>query len=109
MRISYTIYKHSVLATIVAVISSVLIAVGIVQAVELAFDGKLGLDLIGAIILMATGVLSHFLASLINDKVVAKKTQKALENPEICKILQSPIDTYKYSKKKFFPGGLCTD
>ena len=103
MLISYTIYKHSVLATICALIGSVLVAIGVVQAVDLAFDGKFGLDLIGAIILVATGVLFRFLASLINDKVVAKKTRKALENPEICKILQSPIGAYKYSKKNPFP------
>ena len=78
MRISYTIYKHSVLATIAALIGSVLVAIGVVQTVDLAFDGKFGLDLIGAIILVATGVLFHFLASLINDKVVAKKNTKSI-------------------------------
>ena len=102
MWISYTIYKHSVLATIVAFIGSVLVAIGVVQAVDLVFDGKFGLDLIGSIILVAAGVLFHFLARLINDIVVAKKTRKALENPEICKILQSPIGAYKYSKKNIF-------
>ena len=84
MRFSYTVYKHSPLATFCSAFGWVFLITGLYSLVSVEF--------IAAIIFFALGGLLLFLAPRVNKRTVERKMEKALKDPKLIRNIQESAE-----------------
>lgn len=100
MIVTYKVYKHSVLATIMSLAGSCLGLYGLIGTIVTIIDGTFNF---GTAIVGLVGVAIAVLAGVIGKRKTVKKRKKAMEDPQLIeKVRASAEAAYKYYEANEF-------
>lgn len=100
MIITYKVYKHSALATIISVFGSCLGVYGLIGTITTIMDGSFHF---GTVLVGLVGVAMAILAGVVGRRKTMKKLKKALEDPRLIETVRTSAEAaYKYYEKNEF-------
>jgi len=100
MIITYKVYKHSALATIVSILGSCLGVYGLAGTVVTLIDGTFHF---GTLLVGLIGIALSVLAGVIGRRKTAKKLKKTMEDPRLVEMVRTSAEAAfrHYEKNEF--------